>query len=74
MRDPEDAMLDEVLEQGPGVNSLTKLPPLLLKVGNSYQTFPVNLTLEAELPQSAPEPAGDSTPDPTTTIPVVPPE
>jgi hypothetical protein len=56
MRDPEDAMLEEVLEQGPGVNSLTKLPPLLLKVGDAYHTFPVNLTVETKLPEKAADP------------------
>jgi hypothetical protein len=57
MRDPEDAMLEEVLEQGPGIESLTKLPPLLLKVGDAYPTFPVNLAVETKLPDAAPDPA-----------------
>jgi hypothetical protein len=41
-RDPRAAMEEEILERGPGVGLLERLPKLLLKSGDKYPTCPVS--------------------------------
>lgn len=53
--DPREAMEDEILERGPDVGLLERLPKVLLEVQGQYPTFPVSrdmavTKLEAEAP------------------------
>ncbi len=44
-RDAREAIAEEILEFGPRMEFLERWPKLLLKVGDSYPMFPVNLSL-----------------------------